>query len=157
MVDKLIADVEEKGVGKRYLIEHSAGSGKSNSLTWLAFKLIKACALSESTVRSRGLGQQLFNTVIVVTDRRILDKQITDNIKAFGQSEKTIAHADSSNELKTAIEGGKRIVITTIQKFPFICGTIADVSDHNFAIIIDEAHSSQSGIAADKNEYYSTT
>ena len=77
-------------------------------------------------------------------------KQITDNIKAFGQSEKTIAHADSSNELKTAIEGGKRIVITTIQKFPFICGTIADVSDHNFAIIIDEAHSSQSGIAADK-------
>lgn len=150
VVDKLIADVQEKGVGKRYLIEHSAGSGKSNSLTWLAFKLIKACALSESTVRSRGLGQQLFNTVIVVTDRRILDKQITENIKAFGQSDKIIAHADSSNELKTAIEGGKRIVITTIQKFPFICESITDVSDHNFAIIIDEAHSSQSGIAADK-------
>lgn len=150
VVDKLIADVQEKGVGKRYLIEHSAGSGKSNSLTWLAFKLIKACATSEGATRSRGLGLQLYNTVIVVTDRRILDKQITDNIKAFGQSEKTVAHADSSKELKTAIEGGKRIVITTIQKFPFICGTIADVSDHNFAIIIDEAHSSQSGIGADK-------
>lgn len=150
VVDKLIADVQEYGVGKRYLIEHSAGSGKSNSLTWLAFKLIKACATSEKALRSRGLGQQLYNTVIVVTDRRILDKQITGNIKAFGQSEKTVAHADSSKELKTAIENGKRIVITTIQKFPFICSSIADVSDHNFAIIIDEAHSSQSGIGADK-------
>lgn len=150
VVDKLIADVQENGVGKRYLIEHSAGSGKSNSLTWLAFKLIKACATSEKALRSRGLGQQLYNTVIVVTDRKILDKQITDNIKAFGQSQKTYAHANSSTELKDAIVDGKRIVITTIQKFPYICDSIADVSDHNFAIIIDEAHSSQSGIGADK-------
>lgn len=101
-------------------------------------------------VRARALDKVLFDSVIVVTDRRLLDKQITDNIKAFGQSQKTVEHADNSKELKNAIEQGKRIIITTIQKFPYICDSINDVSDHNFAIIIDEAHSSQSGIAADK-------
>ena len=101
-------------------------------------------------VRAKAVDMALFDSAIVVTDRRLLDKQITGNIKAFGHSDKIVAHADSSKELKTAIEQGKRIIITTIQKFPFICDTIADVSDHNFAIIIDEAHSSQSGIAADK-------
>lgn len=100
-------------------------------------------------LRAKSLDGKLFDSVIVVTDRRLLDKQITDNIKAFGQSEKIIAHADTSRMLKEAIEQSKRIIITTIQKFPYICDTIADVSDHNFAIIIDEAHSSQSGIAAD--------
>lgn len=150
VVTKLIADVAEKGVGKTYLIEHSAGSGKSNSLTWLAFKLIKVCPDSMDAVRAKAIDAPLYNSVIVVTDRRILDKQITDNIKAFGQSDKIIAHADSSKDLKEAIENNKRIIITTIQKFPFICDAISDVSDHNFAVIIDEAHSSQSGIAADK-------
>ena len=150
VVTKLVADVAEKGVGKTYLIEHSAGSGKSNSLTWLAFKLIKVCPESMDAVRAKALDAPLYNSVIVVTDRRLLDKQITDNIKAFGQSEKIIAHADSSKELKKAIENNKRIIITTIQKFPHICDAISDVSDHNFAVIIDEAHSSQSGIAADK-------
>lgn len=150
VVTKLVADVADKGVGKTYLIEHSAGSGKSNSLTWLAFKLIKVCPDSPDAVRAKALDTPLYNSVIVVTDRRILDKQITDNIKAFGQSDKIVAHADSSKDLKEAIETGKRIIITTIQKFPFICDAISDVSDHNFAVIIDEAHSSQSGIAADK-------
>lgn len=150
VVTKLTADVAEKGVGKTYLIEHSAGSGKSNSLTWLAFKLIKVCPDSMYAVRAKAIDAPLYNSVIVVTDRRLLDKQITDNIKAFGQSDKIVAHADSSKDLKDAIENNKRIIITTIQKFPFICDAIADVSDHNFAIIIDEAHSSQSGIAADK-------
>ena len=150
VVNKLIDDVAVCGVGKTYLIEHSAGSGKSNSLTWLAFKLIKTCPNSLDTVRAKALDQQLYDSVIVVTDRRLLDKQITDNIKAFGQSDKIIAHADNSQKLKEAIIAGKKIIITTIQKFPFICDSIADVSDHNFAIIIDEAHSSQSGIAADK-------
>ena len=150
VVTKLTADVAEKGVGKRYLIEHSAGSGKSNSLTWLAFKLIKVCPNSMDAVRAKAIDAPLYNSVIVVTDRRLLDKQITDNIKAFGQSDKIVAHADSSKDLKDAIENNKRIIITTIQKFPFICDTIADVSDHNFAVIIDEAHSSQSGVAADK-------
>ena len=150
VVQKLVEDVSQLGVGKTYLIEHSAGSGKSNSLTWLAFKLIKVCPTTMYAVRAKGLDTLLFNSVIVVTDRRLLDKQITDNIKMFGQSASIFAHADSSSDLKDAIEAGKRIIITTIQKFPFICNAISDVSDRNFAIIIDEAHSSQSGIAADK-------
>ncbi len=150
VVTKLTKDVASLGVGKTYLIEHSAGSGKSNSITWLAYKLIGVCPDSMDAVRAKALDLHLFDSTIVVTDRRLLDKQITGNIKAFGHSEKIIAHADTSKELKEAIEKGKRIIITTIQKFPYICDTIADVSDHNFAIIIDEAHSSQSGIAADK-------
>lgn len=150
VVTKLSADVAEVGVGNTYLIQHSAGSGKSNSLTWLAFKLIKTCANSMAAQRAKGTDRPLYNSVIVVTDRRLLDKQITDNIKSFGQSERIVAHADSSNQLKEAIESNKRIIITTIQKFPYICDTIANVSDHNFAVIIDEAHSSQSGIAADR-------
>ena len=150
VVSKLTTDVAEKGVGKTYLIEHSAGSGKSNSITWLAYKLIGVCPYAIDAVRAKATNEALFNSVIVVTDRRLLDKQITDNIKAFGQSDKIVAHADTSKDLKKAIESNKRIIITTIQKFPFICDAICDVSDHNFAIIIDEAHSSQSGIAADK-------
>ena len=150
VVTKLISDVTSRGVGKTYLIEHSAGSGKSNSLTWLAFKLISVCPSTKEAVRAKSLQDTLYNSVIVVTDRKLLDKQITDNIKAFGQSDKIIAHADTSKDLKEAIEKNKRIIITTIQKFPYICDTISNVSDHNFAIIIDEAHSSQSGIAADK-------
>lgn len=150
VVNKLTADVSTLGVGKTYLIQHSAGSGKSNSITWLAYKLIKECPATMDAVRAKSLDTPLYNSVIVVTDRRLLDKQITDNIKAFGQSDKIVAHADTSAELKSAIENNKRIIITTIQKFPFICDTIRDVSDHNFAILIDEAHSSQSGVAADK-------
>ncbi len=149
-VSKLLADVSEKGVGERYLIEHSAGSGKSNSITWLAYRLTSVTPLTRNAKRSRGIETSLFDTIIVVTDRRLLDSQIHKNISAFGGSEKIIAHANSSKELKDAIEQGKRIVITTIQKFPFICGAISDMSSSNFAVIIDEAHSSQSGIAADK-------
>ncbi|MCQ2350787.1 MAG: DEAD/DEAH box helicase family protein [Paludibacteraceae bacterium] len=150
VVNKLTADVSLKGVGEKYLIQHSAGSGKSNSITWLAYKLIKECPVTLSANKAKALDAPLFNSVVVVTDRRILDKQISDNIKAFGHSEKIIAHANSSAELKEAIESNKRIIVTTIQKFPYISSTIGDVSDHNFAILIDEAHSSQSGIAADK-------
>lgn len=150
VVSKLVDDVARVGVGKTYLIEHSAGSGKSNSLTWLAYKLIKTCAASMDAVRAKAVDEPLYNSIIVVTDRRLLDKQISDNIRMFGQSSKIVAHADTSKMLKQAIEDNKRIIITTIQKFPFICDAISDVSDHNFAIIIDEAHSSQSGIAADK-------
>lgn len=158
VVNSLVADVAQTGVGNTYLIEHSAGSGKSNSLTWLAFKLIKTCPVSKDAVRAKAVDEPLFNSVIVVTDRKLLDKQITDNIKAFGQSNKIVAHADcadsGSNKNRTGlrqhIEDGKRIIITTIQKFPFMCDVISDVSSNNFAIVIDEAHSSQSGIAADK-------
>ena len=158
VVSQLTGDVAKVGVGKTYLIEHSAGSGKSNSLTWLAFKLIKTCPDTMEAVRAKAIDQPMFNSVIVVTDRKLLDKQITDNIRAFGQSDKIVAHADCADSgnrtprtgLKQHIEDEKRIIITTIQKFPFMCDVISDVSDHNFAIVIDEAHSSQSGIAADK-------
>ena len=158
VVNSLVAEVAQTGVGNTYLIEHSAGSGKSNSLTWLAFKLIKTCPVSKDATRAKAVDEPLFNSVIVVTDRKLLDKQITDNIKAFGQSNKIVAHADcadsGSNKNRTGlrqhIEDGKRIIITTIQKFPFMCDVISDVSNNNFAIVIDEAHSSQSGIAADK-------
>lgn len=150
VVKCLTNDIAINGVGKTYLIQHSAGSGKSNSITWLAYKLIRLCPVTMQASRAKALDEALFNSVIVVTDRRLLDKQITDNIKAFGHSDKIIAHAGTSSELKTAIENDKRIIITTIQKFPYICDSIRDVSDRNFAILIDEAHSSQSGIAADK-------
>ena len=150
VVYKLTKDVADRGVGKTYLINHSAGSGKSNSLTWLAYKLIRLCPDSMDAIRAKAVAAPLFDSVIVVTDRRLLDKQITDNIRAFGQSDKIVAHADTANDLKNHIENNKRIIITTIQKFPFICDAINDVSGHNFAVIIDEAHSSQSGIAADK-------
>ncbi|MCR5456018.1 MAG: DEAD/DEAH box helicase family protein [Bacteroidales bacterium] len=150
VVSRLTADVSTMGVGKTYLIQHSAGSGKSNSITWLAFKLIKECPATMDAIRAKAIDKPLYDSVIVVTDRRILDRQISDNIKAFGNSNSIIQHADSSAELKAAIENGKRIIITTIQKFPFISSSIGNVNDHNFAIIIDEAHSSQSGTAADE-------
>lgn len=149
VVEKLTQDVAKEGVGKHYLIEHSAGSGKSNSIAWLAYKLISLCPTSPTAKRSRGTEEQLFDSVIVVTDRRILDQQLSKTIRAFGQSI-TPKHAENSRELKEAIESNARIITTTIQKFPYICNTINNVSDHNFAIIIDEAHSSQSGITADK-------
>ena len=158
VVNQLVHDVAEAGVGKTYLIEHSAGSGKSNSLTWLAYKLIKTCPNSMDAVRAKAVDAPLFNSVIVVTDRQLLDKQITDNIRTFGKASKIVAHADCADSkdripktgLRQHIEDGKRIIITTIQKFPFMCDTINNMSDRNFAVIIDEAHSSQSGIAADK-------
>ncbi|MFA9500187.1 type I restriction endonuclease subunit R [Mannheimia sp. E30BD] len=140
VVRKLVADVTQNGVGKRYLIQHSAGSGKSNSITWLAFLLIEIYANSDKPV---------FDSVIVVTDRKVLDKQISDNIRAFSSVKNIIAHADRAADLKSSLENGKRIIITTIQKFPFIVDGIANMSDKKFAVIIDEAHSSQSGSAHD--------
>lgn len=141
VVRKLAGDVEINGVGKRYLIQHSAGSGKSNSITWLAFHLIE--------IYGKASEKPIFDSVIVVTDRKVLDKQISDNIKAFSTVRNIIAHADKSSDLKNAMENGKRIIITTIQKFPFIVDGIADMTDKKFAVIIDEAHSSQSGSAHD--------
>lgn len=150
VVNRLSNTVANVGVGGRYLVQHSAGSGKSNSITWLAFDLIKVCPQTLDAVRAEALDKQLFQSVIIVTDRRVLDSQIFYNVWAFAKSDKIIAHADSSSQLRKAIEDGKRIIITTIQKFPYICGAIGDMSDRNFAVVIDEAHSSQSGIAADK-------
>jgi len=149
VVRKIIDDASEKGVGQTYLIQHSAGSGKSNSLTWAAYQLIETYPKSLDAVGNRGLDNPLFDSVIVVTDRRLLDKQLKDNIKEFSEVKNIVAPAYSSQELKTSLESGKKIIITTIQKFPFIVDGIADLSDKRFAIIIDEAHSSQSGSAHD--------
>lgn len=140
VVKKLMADVKKNGVGETYLIQHSAGSGKSHSITWAAFQLIE---IEDENQRP------MFNSVIVVTDRRILDKQLRDNIKNFSDIKNIISPAYSSKDLKLSLESGKRIIITTIQKFPHIVKDIDEMGDKRFAIIIDEAHSSQGGIAAD--------
>lgn len=149
VVRKLIAHAGIKGVGQTYLIQHSAGSGKSNSITWAAFQLIETYPENDSVPGNKGISNPLFDSVIVVTDRRLLDKQLRENIRDFSEVKNIVAAAYSSKELKENLESGKKINITTIQKFPFIVDGIADLSDKRFAVIIDEAHSSQSGSAAD--------
>ena len=135
-VEKLLTDVKQNGVGRHYLIQHSAGSGKSNSIAWLAHQLI---GLEQD-------GHPMIDSVIVVTDRRILDKQIRDTIKQFMQVKNTVVWAQHSRDLKKAIQDGKRIIITTVEKFPYISQEIGQEHINNhFAIIIDEAHSGQSG------------
>lgn len=135
-VEKLLADVKENGIGKRYLIQHSAGSGKSNSIAWLAHQLI---GLMQD-------GRPMIDSVIVVTDRRILDKQIRDTIKQFMQVKSTFQWAQHAGDLKKAIQDGKRIIVTTVEKFPYISQEIGqEHSGNHFAIIIDEAHSGQNG------------
>lgn len=140
VVNKLISDTYSKGVGQSYLIQHSAGSGKSNSITWTAFRLIEVADQA---------GKNLFDSVVVVTDRKVLDKQLRDNIRSFSEIKNIIAAAYTSEDLKLALENGKRIVITTIQKFPYVIKDISEMADKQFAVIIDEAHSSQGGTAAD--------
>jgi type I restriction enzyme, R subunit len=136
VVRRLLADAARHGAGKRYLIQHSAGSGKSNSIAWLAHQLI---GLKKDSAA-------LFDSIIVVTDRRILDQQIRDTIKQFAQVSATIGHADHSADLRKFIEGGKKIIISTVQKFPFILDEIGtDHRGRKVAIVIDEAHSSQGG------------
>ncbi|WP_040250200.1 type I restriction endonuclease subunit R [Psychroserpens mesophilus] len=149
VVRKIIDDASKKGVGQTYLVQHSAGSGKSNSITWAAYQLIETYPENENVPGSRGVEHPLFDSVIVVTDRRLLDKQIRENIADFSEVKNIIAPAYSSRELRDSLEQGKKIIITTIQKFPFIIDGIADLSDKRFAVIIDEAHSSQSGSAHD--------
>jgi type I restriction enzyme R subunit len=136
VVESLLADVKRNGIGKRYLIQHSAGSGKSNSIAWLAHQLI---GLEKD-------GHPMLDSVLVVTDRRILDKQIRDTIKQFMQVQNTVAWAERSGDLRKAIQDGKRIIVTTIEKFPYIVSDIGtEHKDRRFAVIIDEAHSGQSG------------
>ena len=149
VVRKLVNHASNNGVGHTYLIQHSAGSGKSNSITWAAYQLIETYPANEAIAQGKNLDEPLFDSVIVVTDRRLLDKQLRDNIRDFSEVKNIIAAAHKSSELKQALETGKKIIITTIQKFPFIIDGIADLSDKRFAVIIDEAHSSQSGSAHD--------
>ena len=136
VVRKLLQETRTKGVGNRYLIQHSAGSGKSNSITWLAYQLV---GLLDGT-------EPLMDSVIVVTDRVNLDKQIRDNIAAFKRLSNLVAWADSAETLRTNLESGKKIIITIVHKFPFILETISsEMKNKRFGIIIDEAHSSQNG------------
>ena len=141
VVRNLLKHVGDNGIGHTYLIQHSAGSGKSYSITWAAYQLIE--------LYKPGADHPMFDSVVVVTDRRVLDKQLRKDIKLFSEVKNIVAPAFNSQELKTSLESGKKIIITTIQKFPFIVDGIDDLSDKHFAVIIDEAHSSQSGSAAD--------
>lgn len=136
LVKKLLSHVYENGVGSKYLIQHSAGSGKSNSIAWTAHQLV---SLEKN-------GENLVDSVIIVTDRVVLDKQIKDTIKQFMQVSSTVGHAESSGDLAQLIQDGKKIIITTVHKFSFILDAIGSGHRNNkFAILIDEAHSSQSG------------
>ena len=142
VVRGILVDAKQHGVGQTYLIQHSAGSGKSNSITWLAYQLVELYDMAGTA--------NVFDSVVVVTDRRVLDTQLKDNIKLFSETKNIVAHCESAQELKYNLELGKKIIITTVQKFPFIVDGIGQLSDRKFGVIIDEAHSSQSGIASDK-------
>ena len=145
VVRRLLADAAQNGVGRRYLIQHSAGSGKSNSIAWLAHQLIG--------LQTGGAAKSaaLFDSIIVVTDRKVLDRQIRDTIKRFAQVAAIVGHADHSGDLRRFLEAGKKIIITTVQKFPFVLDEIGNEHrGRKFAIIIDEAHSSQGGRTAAK-------
>ena len=139
VVRRLLADIRQHGAGKQYLIQHSAGSGKSNSIAWLAHQLIGL----------RKDDADVFDSIIVVTDRRLLDTQIRDTIRQFAQVGATVGHAARSGDLRGFIESGKKIIISTVQKFPFILDEIGNEQrGRRFAILIDEAHSSQGGKTA---------
>ena len=141
VVRKLIADVVINGAGKNYLIQHSAGSGKSNSIAWTAYRLASLHRDNES----------VFQSVIIVTDRKVLDSQLQETIDSFDHTLGSVVLIDdkkSSQDLLQAIKDGKRIIVTTLQKFPVIYDLIGDTTGKSYAIIVDEAHSSQTGQSA---------
>ena len=144
VVRKLIADVRENGSGNNYLIQHSAGSGKSNSIAWTAYRLASL---------HNGDNEPVFTSAVIVTDRRNLDAQLQETITGFDHTLGSVCAIDekkSSKDLKDALNAGKRIVVTTLQKFPVIYEEVDDTTDKRFAIIVDEAHSSQTGSSAMK-------
>lgn len=141
VVTRLLADVKANGAGHNYLIQHSAGSGKSNSIAWLSHRL---------SGLHNNLDQKIFRSVIVVTDRKVLDSQLQDTIYQFDHVDGVVQKIDkNAAQLKDAIDNGAPIIITTLQKFPVIYKEVMG-QKHNFAIIVDEAHSSQTGEAARK-------
>ena len=142
VIRELKTDIKAKSVGQKYLIQHATGSGKSNSIAWLAHLLTHLYSSSDTTNR-------IFDSIIVVTDRLVLDKQLQDTIKQVGQVEGVVHAVDKdSAQLRGFLESGKSIIISTIQKFSVIAETIGALKGKTFAVIIDEAHSSQSGEAA---------
>ncbi|MDF2877166.1 MAG: type restriction-modification system restriction subunit [Anaerocolumna sp.] len=141
-VRELISNVKSNGTGNNYLIQHSAGSGKSNSIAWLAHHLQN---LHDETDKI------IFNSVIVITDRLVLDKQLQDTIYQFEHADGVVVKIDNnSTQLAGALNTGKKIIITTLQKFPFVVDKVKNLNGKRFAVIVDEAHSSQTGEAAQK-------
>ena len=141
-VRKLEGDARESGVGKNYLIQHSAGSGKSNSIGWLAHRLASL---------HNDKDEKVFDSVIVITDRIVLDRQLQDTIYQFEHKQGVVEKIDEhrkSTQLAIALESGTPIVIVTIQTFPFVTEKLSDLPDRRYAVIVDEAHSSQSGESA---------
>jgi type I restriction enzyme R subunit len=142
VVRKLIADSKANGSGQRYLIEHSAGSGKSNSIAWLAYRL---SSLYDA------LDKKIFDSVIVITDRNVLDQQLQNTIYQFEHKTGVVQRIeDDAKQLADAITNGVSIIITTLQKFPFALNHLSEIPNRKYAVIIDEAHSSQGGEASRK-------
>ncbi|MBE7005934.1 MAG: type I restriction endonuclease subunit R [Ruminococcaceae bacterium] len=144
VVRKLVADTKKNGPGHNYLIQHSAGSGKSNSIAWTSYRL---ASLHDDENRA------IFNSVIIVTDRKVLDSQLQDTINGFDHTLGSVVLIDekkSSRDLLKAVQDGKRIIVTTLQKFPVIYDLVGDTTGKAFAVIVDEAHSSQTGASAMK-------
>lgn len=136
-VRKIIADIKQKGRGQQYLIQHSTGSGKTKTISWLTHKL--------SSLHDQE-NNKIFDSVIVISDRRVIDKQLQNEIQQFEQTAGVVAVIDEhSIQLKEALESGKKIIVSTLQKFPFIVNEISNQYGKKFAVIIDEAHSSQTG------------
>jgi type I restriction enzyme, R subunit len=144
VVRKLSKDAKAKGSGQHYLIQHSAGSGKSNSIAWLAYRLFSLHNAAD---------EKVFNSVIVITDRKVLDKQLQDTIYQFEHKQGVVVRVDkSSSQLAEAIKSGSSIIITTLQKFPFaaVLDEVKNLPNRTYAVIVDEAHSSQGGEATKK-------
>lgn len=137
-VRALLRRAHADGVGKRYLIQHSAGSGKSNTIAWLAHQLVELRTAADPMTAQ-------FDSIIVITDRRALDTQIARTIKGYDHVASIFGHSDNSQDLRDYLRKGKKIIVTTVQKFPFILDELGDFSDKMFALLIDEAHSSQGG------------
>jgi type I restriction enzyme, R subunit len=137
-VRALLRRASDEGVGKRYLIQHSAGSGKSNTIAWLAHQLVELKSPSDPMTAQ-------FDSVIVITDRRALDTQIARTIKGYDHVASIFGHSENADELRTFLRRGKKIIVTTVQKFPFILDEMSDLGSKQFALLIDEAHSSQGG------------
>jgi type I restriction enzyme R subunit len=136
-VRKLVSNARATGTGQRYLIQHSAGSGKSFTIAWLAHQL---ATLHDSS------DKRVFDSIVVITDRRVLDRQLQNTMRQFEQVLGVVENIDAtSRQLKEALESGKTIIVTTLQKFPVIAKEVGELPGHRFALIVDEAHSSQSG------------
>lgn len=141
-VRAITADVLEHGAGKNYLVQHSAGSGKSNSIAWLAYRL--------SSLHNDG-NERVFDSVIVITDRRVLDRQLQDTIYQFEHKQGVVQKIDKdSTQLAESLQHGTNIIITTLQKFPYVVEKVGELPNRKYAVIIDEAHSSQGGEASKK-------